>query len=292
MNTAIEQNPGASQEAIQHHYDVGNDFYRLWLDSVALVYSCALWNENDTLESAQIRKLDYHIREARAYGAGRVLDVGCGWGGLLQQLTQVYGVEHAVGLTLSREQEIHIKGLGNPQTSVRLENWLEHQPTAPYDALISIGAFEHFARLDLDRPQKVEAYEAFFARCHEWLRPNGCISLQSIVYGNARREHFSSFFDKEIFPESNLPHVSEILESSERLFHIERLRNDGADYERTFIEWRRRLKANWDKAIRLVGEQVVQRYDRYFQYLIIGFHTGTMGLARLTLRRIDEPCGR
>lgn len=289
MTVATQHNPGASAEAIQHHYDVSNEFYRLWLDSASLAYSCALWEDNDTLESAQLRKLDHHIHQSKAPGAGRVLDVGCGWGGLLQRLTQVYGVGHAVGLTLSRQQQEHVIALDNPRVEVRLENWLDHVPEAPYDAIVSIGAFEHFARLDLSGPQKVAAYRRFFEHCHGWLKPGACMSLQSIVYGNAGREDFSAFFDKEIFPESNLPHIAEIAQGADRLFELVALRNDREHYERTFTAWRQRLKAHWQEAVRLVGEKTVQRYDKYFQYCIIGFHAGTMGLARVTLRRIDAP---
>src|SRR4030088_3614984 len=105
MQATQEAVRGPSPEAIQRHYDVGNDFYRLWLDD-SMSYSCALWDgSDDSLQAAQMRKIDYHIAQAQAAGAGRVLDVGCGWGAVLKRLTTVYGVGQAVGLTLSREQE-------------------------------------------------------------------------------------------------------------------------------------------------------------------------------------------
>src|SRR5688572_25683389 len=94
---------GASRSAIRHHYDLSNDFYALWLDP-SMTYSSALWSDGDSLASAQRRKLDFHIEGARAPGAARVLDVGCGWGGLLQRAVDDWGVGHAVGLTLSQAQ--------------------------------------------------------------------------------------------------------------------------------------------------------------------------------------------
>src|SRR5258705_13615220 len=94
---------GASAEAIQHHYDVGNDFYTLWLDETK-TYSSALWEDARTLEEAQLRKIDYHIRQARVEGAHRVLDIGCGWGSTLKRLVEHAGVEQAVGITLSNAQ--------------------------------------------------------------------------------------------------------------------------------------------------------------------------------------------
>src|SRR5688500_8349804 len=102
-------NRGASAEAIQYHYDVGNGFYQLWLDA-DLNYSCAMWHENDTLEEAQLRKLDHHIAAARAQGGARVLDIGCGWGSLMRRLVEHHGVDRAVGLTLSAQQADWIRG--------------------------------------------------------------------------------------------------------------------------------------------------------------------------------------
>src|SRR5712671_4640805 len=94
---------GASQDAIAHHYDVGNDFYAMWLDPT-MTYSCALWDDAADLHAAQLAKIDYHIAQARAHGADRVLDIGCGWGPTLHRLVSVGGVRNAVGLTLSKEQ--------------------------------------------------------------------------------------------------------------------------------------------------------------------------------------------
>ncbi|MHC5729130.1 MAG: class I SAM-dependent methyltransferase, partial [Nostoc sp.] len=122
MSSLTIENPGASAEAIQHHYDAGNDFYQLWLDPT-ITYSAALWEENDTLESAQIRKLDYHINQARVSNANRVLDVGCGWGSTLKHLVDVHNVKQAVGLTLSNGQAERISLFQHPQIEVRVESW-------------------------------------------------------------------------------------------------------------------------------------------------------------------------
>jgi cyclopropane-fatty-acyl-phospholipid synthase len=285
----MSEKPGASAEAIQHHYDVGDGFYQLWLDETR-TYSCALWeNETETLEAAQFRKLDYHITQARAHGAKRVLDVGCGWGSLIQRLVHEHGVQHVTGLTLSATQQAHIQSQGWKGVEVRRENWFDHSPTEPYDAIISIGAFEHFARPSQTEAEKVEGYRAFFRRCHGWLKPGGWLSLQTMSYENSRREDFSDFFNKEIFPESDLPRLSEIAQASDRLFEVVTLRNDRLHYARTLQEWRQRMKARKAEATALVGEQVVARYDKYLQLAMIGFHAGTMGLLRIALRRLDRP---
>nr|WP_199349880.1 cyclopropane-fatty-acyl-phospholipid synthase family protein [Nostoc flagelliforme] len=288
INTTKAQNPGASAEAIQHHYDASNDFYRLWLDTTN-TYSCALWEENDNLESAQLRKIDFHIIQSRARQARRVLDVGCGWGSTLQRLVERHGVKHAVGLTLSKSQAEWIASFNHPGIEVKLESWSDHSPKEPYDAIISIGAFEHFAKANLSNTKKVEGYCKFFQRCHECLKPGGWMSLQTIAYGNICKEDMSPFIANEIFPESDLPRLADIAKATEGIFEIVALRNDRNDYKRTSQFWLSKLKANRAEAVNLVGEEVVVRYIKYLSLFSIGFHTGTMDLLRITMRRIDKP---
>lgn len=290
--SATEVKPtGASPGAIQHHYDVGNEFYRLWLDPT-LSYSGAMWEPGDTLETAQLRKLDFHIEQARAARTSRVLDVGCGWGGLLRRLVESHGVERAVGLTLSEAQAEWIKGLGIPNVEVRLESWLDHQPQGLYDAIISIGAFEHFAKLDSSDDERVEGYRAFFKRCRDWLKPSGRLSLQTFAYGSSRRREDvkktpgTRFLSAEIFPETDPPSLSEIVAASNGIFEIEALRNDRKDYAVTCKEWVKRLKANREKAIQLTDESSFNRYQHYLQLSTVGFEMGYLALFRITLSRI------
>jgi cyclopropane fatty-acyl-phospholipid synthase-like methyltransferase len=179
----VPSSAGASEQAIQAHYDVSNDFYALWLDS-SMVYSCALWDDEDagdTLHLAQLRKLDYHLSEAQAHGKARLLDVGSGWGALLERSVTHYGVGHAVGLTLSRAQADWVAQSASERVSVLLESWADHAPEASYDAIVSIGAFEHFAKIGLAKAQKIDAYRRFFKWCHEHASDNCTLSLQSIV---------------------------------------------------------------------------------------------------------------
>jgi cyclopropane-fatty-acyl-phospholipid synthase len=279
--------PGASAAAIQRHYDVGNDFYALWLDE-SLTYSCALWAGEDDLAAAQRRKIDWHLERSGARGARRLLDIGCGWGALLRRATQDYRVADAVGLTLSAAQHAAITAAQPPRIAVRLESWTEHRPAAPYDAIVSIGAFEHFARLDQSPAEKLGGYRAFFAFCHEALAPGGGLSLQTITYENADRRDFSRFFAEQIFPESDLPHLAEIVAAAQGLFEIERLRQDRAHYARTARAWLSRLKARSDAATALVGTETVERYKKYLGLLVLGFHAGTMNLARIGMRRLER----
>lgn len=281
---------GAPADSIQYHYDIGNEFYELWLDP-SRTYSCALWEDGDSLHSAQLRKLDYLIGQARAAGAGRVLDIGCGWGSLLRRLTEQHGVRQAVGLTLSTAQADAIRPELPASCEVRLENWFDHRPDTPYDAIISIGAFEHFARYGMPRPERVTGYRQFFRRCRDWLPPGGRLAVQTIAKGNNVRLDRRTIDDLRfvielVFPDSELPWFSEVLEASEKLFECVAVRNDAEHYARTCTAWHEGLVANREHAVRLVGEENVQRYERYLQVLAYQFEAHHLSLLRFTFERM------
>jgi cyclopropane-fatty-acyl-phospholipid synthase len=286
--TAAPTYQGTSPGAIRHHYDAGNEFYRLFLDP-SLTYSCALWtDEADTLEQAQRRKIDFHVEQARAAGAGAVLEVGCGWGSVLRRLVGEHRVARAVGLTLSDAQATWVRAAADERIEVRLENWFDHEPAAPYDAVISVGAFEHFARPGIDPRSKVDSYRRFFTSCHRWLRPDGHISLQTISYENTRRGEGSPFIHGEIFPEADVPRLADIAEAVEGRFEIVALRAERDQYERTCRAWLANLRRLRPEAVALVGEDQVARYEKYFKLCIVGFRIARVNLLRLTLRRLDR----
>ena len=126
---------GGSETAIQHHYDVSNEFYALWLDP-SLTYSCALWNDDNDLEGldeAQRRKLDFHLAASGAPQARHILDIGCGWGSLLDRALGHQGIETATGLTLSDAQLQYIRARGDARIDARKESWIDHTPTQKYE---------------------------------------------------------------------------------------------------------------------------------------------------------------
>ncbi len=282
---------GASAEAIEHHYDVGNEFYALWLDET-LTYSCALWDgPEDTLLAAQQRKLDYLLTGANVQGAERLLDVGCGWGALLRRAIDRYAVKHGTGLTLSRAQAEYVTGRADERYDIRVENWIDHRPEQPYDAIVSIGAFEHFADFGMSREARIAAYRRFFDACHAWLPPGGRLALQTNVKGNNTRMGRQMvrdllFIVDQIFPESELPWPSEILEASERRFDVVSVRNDPDHYARTCLRWFDGLVAHRDEAVELVGEQTVADYERYLDAGAEAFTQRHLGLMRLVLERV------
>ena len=152
---------GGTEAAIQHHYDVSDAFYALWLDET-LTYSCGLWHEGDDpddLLAAQRRKLDYHLHAAGISRACHVLDIGCGWGSLLEQALTYAQVETATGLTLSEAQFQHIAARARAGMRIRKESWTSHQPMTKYGSIVSIGAFEHFASPGDTTAEKIGLYQ-------------------------------------------------------------------------------------------------------------------------------------
>jgi cyclopropane-fatty-acyl-phospholipid synthase len=288
MSTISER--GASAESIQHHYDVSNEFYSLWLDE-SMTYSCALWDgEADDLGAAQMRKIDYLVAQSGARGCERVLDIGCGWGSAMQRLVAEHGVRHVTGLTLSKAQAHHVDSLGDPRLAVLVQDWADFVPDAPYDAAISIGAMEHFVKFGWKRSDKVAAYRRFFEKCYESLNPGAGLALQTIGKGSVvldeRGWQDCLFIAEHIFPESDPPRLAEIAHAAEKLFEIRSVLNHRDHYSRTCSAWLEKLRTNWTKAVDIVGQEKAEVYVRYLEASIRQFQLGHANLYRISLRRI------
>lgn len=269
---------GASPDAIMSHYDMGEEFFRLVLDP-DLNYSCAMFEADEDLVTAQNRKLDHHIDAASAAGTARVLDIGCGWGAMLRRLVNHAGVGQAVGLTLSPSQARWIRQYQDPKITVVEEDWRDHRPEKRYDAIVSIGAFEHFVQKGLDPVRKLDAYRGFFAYCDRILVTGGKLSLQTIAYSEHHKVH--PLLEKT-FPESDLPLVWEPIAAAEGRFQLIALRNDGDHYYRTLLFWEQNLMNNYDKAVALVGQSATDEFRRYLQLSAAGFRIGMASLLRMS----------
>jgi cyclopropane-fatty-acyl-phospholipid synthase len=272
---------GASPEAIMSHYDMGNDFFRLVLDP-EMIYSCALFKGDDDLATAQHHKLDHHIEASGAANTGRVLDIGCGWGAMLRRLVDHAGVGHAVGLTLSAAQAGWIREGNNPKIEVLEQDWRDHRPERRYDAIISVGAFEHFVQKSLDPRVKLDAYREFFAYCDKVLAIGGRLSLQTIAY--SERTRVQPLLDKT-FPDSDLPLEWEPIAAAEGTFSLIAARNDADHYYRTLVLWEQNLLANYDKAVALVGKERTDDFRRYLRMSAAGFRAGMVSLMRYSFRK-------
>ncbi|MEV6975626.1 class I SAM-dependent methyltransferase [Kitasatospora sp. NPDC093806] len=307
--TATTVGIGTSAADIEFHYDLGNEFYALWLDETR-TYSAAVWDGIDPAEPhttalprAQRAKLDLHLDLAGAPRPGtggtastpstglRLLDVGCGWGGLLAHAVRTGRAAEATGLTLSRAQHAHVRSLGLPGVDVRLEGWDRHHPERPYDGIVSVGAFEHFATADLDAAGRLAAYRAYFERCHGWLRPGARMSLQTIAYDGVAGGDgpVGSFVAAEIFPGAVLPRLGEIVLASDPYFAVTTVRASAEDYARTLAAWSARLLRARAAAEELVGPDGYHRYRRYLRACEVTFLRGAATLYRIGFRRRDEP---
>ena len=281
---------GASAESIQHHYDVSNEFYSSWLDE-SMTYSCGLWQSNDDcLSAAQTRKIDYLTSLSGAGGRERVLDIGCGWGSVMQRLVAEHGVKHVTGLTLSAAQARYVQDQNDPRLEVRVQDWADFVPDAPYDAAISVGALEHFVKFGWERSKKVAAYRRFFEKCHESLKPGAGMALQTIGKGNVVLDEQglkdTVFIAQHIFPESDPPRLAEILHASEKLFEVKSVVNHRDHYARTCSAWLERLQANRTQAAELAGPEKVEAYETYLKASIRQFRLGHANLYRISLWRV------
>jgi len=291
MTDQTHEEYGASAEAIEHHYGTGNDYFSLWLGET-MAYSSALWDdddENQSLDDAQRAKIHYHCQQARADQAQSVLDIGCGWASVLMPLADHYKVDNVVGLTLSESQKDWINGLNHPNVEARLESWKDHDAQAQYDSIISIGAFEHFAKLGSTSEEKVEFYREFFRKCHGWLGSKGYMSLQTVAYGNALPGSFDPFLAAEIFPETDTPFLAEIAKGCEHLFHVMTLRNDAEHYRRTLRAWYNNIRQHRARCVELKGEEEVTRFEKYLRLCSYMYEVGGLELYRITFREIDKP---
>jgi cyclopropane-fatty-acyl-phospholipid synthase len=284
----MSERTGASRAAIMSHYDMGDDFFRLILGP-DMIYSSAMFDNVEDLDAAQHLKLDHHINAAGAVGAGRVLDIGCGWGAMLRRLVEQADVKHAVGLTLSPSQARWIRRDSPSNIEVIEEDWRDHIPGRRYNAIISVGAFEHFVQKGLDPAKKLKTYREFFAFCDRMLVAGGKLSLQTIAYSEPYTLHPVL---ERTFPESDLPLMWEPIAAAEKHFRLIAVRNDPDHYYRTLQLWEQNLEKRYYEAATLVGEAAVAEFRRYLQISAIGFKTGIIGLMRMNFVKKAAPVGQ
>jgi cyclopropane-fatty-acyl-phospholipid synthase len=295
---AVVSELGASKDAISRHYDVGNDFFALILGST-LCYSSALFSDDvtwsDNLDLAQLAKIDWHLKQCGVGESSSLLDIGCGWGGLLERAATVYGARRIVGLTLSEEQAKLIRSRETENVEVQVEGWASYSPRGKFNAITSIGAFEHFAKPDLDRETRISIYRSFFKACHELLLPGGVLSLQTIAFNSnfdrARynQSEYGRFVIGKMFPESDLPTLDEILAASNSDFEIKLIRNDRRHYAATLAAWLSRLERFRGKLADLVGAEKTAEFERLYRLSRGSFQLGNMLLLRLVFEPIRRP---
>ena len=278
-------------EDVQAHYDLSDEFFRLFLDPTQ-TYSCAYFERDDmTLEEAQLAKIDLALGKLGLQPGMTLLDVGCGWGSTMMRAIERYDV-NVVGLTLSENQKAHVEQVfaesDNPRTKrVLLEGW--EQFHEPVDRIVSIGAFEHFG---FDR------YDDFFTMANQVLPDDGVMLLHTITaltlpqmadrgipltFSVAR---FVKFILTEIFPGGRLPSIEKVEEHSGKAgFKLTRTQSLQPHYARTLDTWAAALEANKDQAIAIQSEEVYERYMNYLTGCAEGFRLGYIDVHQFTLEK-------
>ena len=266
--------------AIQYHYDVGNDFYQLFLDR-RMIYSCAYFRTGEEpLDEAQEAKLEHIYRKLRLREGHRLLDIGCGWGGLLIYAAQRYGIE-GVGVTLSREQHdlarrrVEAAGLGD-RIRIELRDYRDLEG-ASFDRISSVGMFEHVGR---------ERMPEYFSQVHRLLKHGGLFLNHAISNRPPRRRSRAAralddalvgnyhFRTRYIFPDGELVPVSEANLAAEAAgFEVRDVEDLREHYALTLRHWLARLREHRDEAVALAGEPMFRLWEMYFAGSIYHFDT-------------------
>jgi cyclopropane-fatty-acyl-phospholipid synthase len=267
--------------AISHHYDVGNDFYRLVLGP-SMVYSCAVWSdESRSLEEAQEEKLDLVCRKLGLQPGMRVLDVGCGWGSFVLHAATRYGVT-AVGITISTEQAELVRkrvaeaGLTD-RVEIRVQDYRDIDD-GPYDAVSSLGMSEHVGREQLGR---------YVSQLHGLLRPGGRLLNHAISWNAGPTEDDpDSFIPRYVFPDGEMLSLGEMVVALEgggfEVLDVEALRRH---YALTLRAWVKNLEEQWDEAVRLTSEGRARIWRLYMAASALGFESGLTGVNQVLLQK-------
>ncbi|MEM0907941.1 MAG: class I SAM-dependent methyltransferase [Pseudomonadota bacterium] len=280
----------SAEQAIQYHYDNDTRFFALWLDPT-MSYSCARWRDGfgtevaTDLHGAQREKIRHHLDAARLPEGGRLIDIGCGWGGLLEAAVTRDPAATAHGLTLSRDQHDHITARGLKGASAELKDVFAFETDVPFDAAISIGAFEHFARPQMDRSQKIAVYRAFFERIAALLNKGGRFSLQTIVWGAVGFDESKKLLPETVFPQSDIPFIEEIVAASSDTFHLVYLENDPDEYAMTLTAWINNLKSVKATVLTDWDEEKYIFFSNYLRRSRLAFKQRYNSLARFVLVR-------
>jgi cyclopropane-fatty-acyl-phospholipid synthase len=283
-----KHSPERDRRAVTFHYDVSNDFYRLWLDR-RMVYSCAYFRSpENSLETAQEQKLDYICRKLRLRPGQRLLDIGCGWGALVIHAAKNFGVR-AEGITLSQPQvdwgraRIGEAGLTN-EASIELRDYREIDANdgQGYDAIVSVGMAEHVGR---------ERLPDYFRLMHGALKPGGLFLNQAIGEGVVARpdNRNGSFIEQYVFPDGDIPPISIMLGSAEAAgFEVRDVENLREHYALTLRHWLARLEEDHSEALSFVDEPTYRVWRLYIAGSAHGFKRGNIAIYQSLLAKLDS----
>ena len=273
---------GKSRANVAHHYDLDDRLYQLFLDSERQ-YSCAYFDQgNEDLETAQLAKKRHIAAKLLIEPGQRVLDIGCGWGGLSRYLAEVGGAGHVTGITLSTEQLAGAQSrasqsIHGERLEYRLEDYRDTQ--GPFERIVSVGMFEHVG---------TRFHDAFFRKCHELLSEDGVMLLHFI--GNSDVPDFNNpWIERYIFPGGHIPSMSEFTPAIERaglvICDIEVLR---LHYAQTLRLWRERFMARRAEAAALYDERFCRMWEFYLSMSETAFRYQDIAIFQVQLARRQD----
>jgi cyclopropane-fatty-acyl-phospholipid synthase len=273
----------SDKKAIEYHYDVSNDFYRLWLDS-NMVYSCAYFeNGDEDLATAQLKKIDHILTKIDLRPGQTLLDIGCGWGALVLRAAQKFGAR-CVGVTLSENQFAlateRVKAAGlQDRIEIRLQDYRDVSGT--FDRITSVGMFEHVGRKNLP---------AYFAKVRALLKEDGVAMNHGITSSDFNSGETAlgggEFIDKYVFPDGELPHISLALQAMQEggleAFDVENLRRH---YAHTLNLWTRNFENAADQARKHVSEEKFRIWRVYLAGCAYAFENDDVAIYQIVCRR-------
>jgi cyclopropane-fatty-acyl-phospholipid synthase len=282
----------STKEEIAVSYDVSNDFFRLWLDK-RMVYTCALFENTNDLDTAQFNKLKWFYEAVKAAPDKRLLDIGCGWGGTMEFFAQEMGVKDVTGITLSRAQYEQIQAKSLPALSVECVSYRDYQPNEKFDAVVSIGMFEHIATSQQAiAGEHVSLYRDYFRRAWEWTTPGAWFALQSVISLRVPRKPIDvreiGWVTSTIFPGAITPRLEAILSSALPYWEVMEIHTRRDHYAKTTTEWLQRLCNHQEIIEERWGKEKFSEYNRYLNACIMAFEKGYQSLVQIAMRRIDS----
>jgi cyclopropane-fatty-acyl-phospholipid synthase len=248
-----------SKDNISHHYDIGNDLYKIMLDK-RMQYTCAyFYKDNMTLDEAQLAKMDLVAKKLNLQPGMSVVDIGCGFGGMAYHLAKNYNVR-VTGVTLSKEQVVYAnKYFRHPNLKIILKDYrhldLTDGDNGVFDRVYSIGMFEHVGRKN---------YSEYYDKCYSILKPNGIMVLHTIGIAYSGPWVHNSFISKYIFPEGELPRLKDLSKKFIDKWHIEDMQNFGLSYAKTLRCWRNNIK-KWEGL-----DKYSERFRRMWDFYLLG----------------------
>jgi len=271
-----QQSPSKSHEVAKKHYNLGNRFYELMLGK-SMAYTCSYWKNAHSLDEAQFDKYDLICKKLYLKPGEKVLELGCGWGGLAKYMAEKYGCE-VVAIDIGEQPSSYAKKLCKdlPVTVHQCDYRSTHiynPQNKPFDKIVSVGVLEHVG---------YKNYTPFLNIANSFIKPDGIFLLHSIG-GNVSLNYCDPWINKYIFPNGMLPSIKQLGEALEHKFIVEDLQNFGAYYDKTLMAWRSNLNNNWDELKPSYDERFRRMMNYYLASCAGGFRARSMQLWQYVL---------